>query len=964
MKKIIFACAAFLMAALTGCQKEQTDPRQTISFSVEEAATRTEFTNPSGTSYPVLWQSTDKVMVFPNSFSDGKTSAITVSSDRKTADFNASFNLTSVSAASSFSLLSPASSFSSVGSGHVASITVPSTQTPTAKSPDAAAQILVAKAGPFRRVPSTVTFIPEHMTAYVKLTLTNTSGLGDLKGVTLTSTKPLAGIAAYDFDEKTVTPSKNDASYSVQAKVSSSSQTDIWFATFPAQVAGTTLTIVATFSTKNGSLKTKTREITVPTGKNLEPGKIAVLSVDMNPSIPVTGVSLDKTSLSLNVGKTATLTATVTPSNATDKSVSWKSSNTSVATVSSSGVVTGVKAGSATITVTTNDGGKTATCAVTVNATTVAVTGVSLDKTSLSVDVGKTATLTATVTPSNATDKSVSWKSSNTSVATVSSSGVVTGVKAGSATITVTTNDGGKTATCAVTVMNRATKVTIASKTGAFYDEGALHLTPSTSRTISYSVTYADGSIVNNTGAQLVLTSGTGFSVSGRVVSCTSAAVTKSGVLKVQVTNADGTIVSDTITLKAWDDPTSVKMVWKYNSYKPMSEGYCLEGHQYNFDVEILPSTAYQKVRIYVWDKNNNLTDTWTIKELSENLSYYFIAPSPTTNTVAAYQDLYAYIQVQDFVTQKWNDHQECNLTNIDVDAPKPFDLIAYQQSAGGKGDYRIIDGGLRILCKTDPSSNSACYSVKDFYCKKISSYSAPTGYKFVGIVTAYFKGTEQDLPNALGLSSPSQLKVYNANGKALDSGRIHGFAISLYNATADIWSAENDDVPGDANFSKELLEGSASSTIYYGSVYNQMNGFNLTVAAHQYNVWRGDSHAIRVADRVWDYGEPGYELTCRAFPKSNPKNTFIMRPWFVPTIWNWRHLCGSDEKFYDTAIIKKINAQITSLGFGNKVFPYSTDSYWTINTSSNKMARIVYADGFADRAKSNSAGIRPFLIF
>lgn len=154
----------------------------------------------------------------------------------------------------------------------------------------------------------------------------------------------------------------------------------------------------------------------------------------------------------MTVGDSETLTATVTPSNATDKTVTWSSSKTTVATVSSSGVVTAKAVGTATITVTTNDGAKTATCAVTVKAATVFVTGVSLNKSSLSMTVGDTETLTATVTPSNATDKSVTWASSKTSVATVSSNGVVTAKSAGTATITVKTTDGSKTATCSVTV--------------------------------------------------------------------------------------------------------------------------------------------------------------------------------------------------------------------------------------------------------------------------------------------------------------------------------------------------------------------------------------------------------------------------------------------------------------------------------------------------------------------------------
>ena len=82
--------------------------------------------------------------------------------------------------------------------------------------------------------------------------------------------------------------------------------------------------------------------------------------------IPVTSVSLNKTELTLEKGKSETLTATVSPSNATDKAVSWQSSNTAVATVDQDGKVTAVNLGNATITVTTKDGSKTATCSVTV----------------------------------------------------------------------------------------------------------------------------------------------------------------------------------------------------------------------------------------------------------------------------------------------------------------------------------------------------------------------------------------------------------------------------------------------------------------------------------------------------------------------------------------------------------------------------------------------------------------------
>ena len=195
------------------------------------------------------------------------------------------------------------------------------------------------------------------------------------------------------------------------------------------------------------------------TVKSDDGGKIATCSVTVNAKVyPVTDVTLDKGSCEMTEGDEFTLTATINPSNATNKNVSWKSSNTSVATVSD-GKVTALKAGSATITVTTEDGSKTATCSVTVNAKVYPVTGVSLNKTTATLTEGETLTLTATVNPSNATNKSVSWKSSNTSVATVSN-GKVTALKAGTAKITVTTADGGKTATCTVTVNAKVYPVT------------------------------------------------------------------------------------------------------------------------------------------------------------------------------------------------------------------------------------------------------------------------------------------------------------------------------------------------------------------------------------------------------------------------------------------------------------------------------------------------------------------------
>lgn len=169
-------------------------------------------------------------------------------------------------------------------------------------------------------------------------------------------------------------------------------------------------------------------------------------------AVAVQGVKLDESSILLYEGETQTLKATVTPSNATDASVTWSSDNTAVATVSDAGQVTAVKAGDAKITVTTKDGGKTATCAVTVKAKIVSVQGVSIEPSSVEMLLGEKKTLVAKVTPENASNASVTWSSSDASIATVSQNGEVEALKTGTVSITVKTVDGGFEASCSVKI--------------------------------------------------------------------------------------------------------------------------------------------------------------------------------------------------------------------------------------------------------------------------------------------------------------------------------------------------------------------------------------------------------------------------------------------------------------------------------------------------------------------------------
>ena len=166
-------------------------------------------------------------------------------------------------------------------------------------------------------------------------------------------------------------------------------------------------------------------------------------------TIAVESIQLDETTLKLTEGEARQLKATVNPENATNRTVEWKSSDTTIATVEETGKVTAVKAGDATITATAD--GKTAECQVTVEPKIVPVESIQLDETTLKLTEGEARQLKATVNPENATNRTVEWKSSDTTIATVEETGKVTAVKAGDATITATAD--GKTAKCQVTTV-------------------------------------------------------------------------------------------------------------------------------------------------------------------------------------------------------------------------------------------------------------------------------------------------------------------------------------------------------------------------------------------------------------------------------------------------------------------------------------------------------------------------------
>lgn len=333
-------------------------------------------------------------------------------------------------------------------------------------------------------------------------------------------------------------------------------------------------------------------------------------------TVPVTGVTLNKSSITLTIGATETLTLTIEPDNASNKNVTWTSSDSNIASVDNNGIVTAVASGTATITVTSQaDSTKTAYCTVTVKATytvtfnsgntsatgsmspqtftegvaqnltengfslashtfsgwatsatggkvydnkqsitvtgnmtlyavwtPIAVTGVSLNKTTLSLDFSSTnnsATLTPTILPNDAANKNVTWSSSDPSAVTVSNTGVVTvantATEGATATITVTTEDGGKTATCTVIVTNPLKSIAVTKN----YTDSYLKNSTIEEGDITVTATYSDSATATLTSSEyttnfdsISITTGNNKQVT---VTCTKKGVTKTTTFTVNV---------------------------------------------------------------------------------------------------------------------------------------------------------------------------------------------------------------------------------------------------------------------------------------------------------------------------------------------------------------------------------------------------------------------------------------------
>lgn len=229
-------------------------------------------------------------------------------------------------------------------------------------------------------------------------------------------------------------------------------------------------------SVENGKVTAKKVGTTIITVSSF--GYNATCKVTVIDTIDLQKISLNKTKITIKERATEKLNVTYTPSNATNKKITWKSSDNNIVTVDSSGKITGIKAGKATITAIANDGGKTSKCEVTVEEISKNVTSITLDKKELKLTSGDTQKLKVTITPSYAENKNVIWSSSDEKIAKVEN-GTIIAIAPGSVEIKAVTEDGNKEAICEVTVISPPIKgISFSEESTTMYVDSETILTP------------------------------------------------------------------------------------------------------------------------------------------------------------------------------------------------------------------------------------------------------------------------------------------------------------------------------------------------------------------------------------------------------------------------------------------------------------------------------------------------------
>lgn len=305
MKKTVLFSALVVVFSMTACNKEVSQdnveaPSSTVTFTASAPDTKTAFTTPTGSQYPVLWTDKDTKVSITHNYSSSPVEAdITRSADNRTATFTASF--TTGSAENTFVAVSPASALVTVYTdGKRLNLEIPSSQICTATSPDQAAMVLYAKSSGHDHIPSDVALTFSHYTGYFHLVFTNyetalSAAGATVQSVSITSEKEIAGRVFY-YPE-TGTSTANAMSKTVN--VTTTDLSHVWAGLAPVDLSGETIKIVV--GTDKGTI---TKNISFGDGRNLTSGKIAKITVDLDglSVMPPVRYNLVTSASQLNVG--------------------------------------------------------------------------------------------------------------------------------------------------------------------------------------------------------------------------------------------------------------------------------------------------------------------------------------------------------------------------------------------------------------------------------------------------------------------------------------------------------------------------------------------------------------------------------------------------------------------------------------------------------------------------------------
>ena len=678
-------------------------------------------------------------------------------------------------------------------------------------------------------------------------------------------------------------------------------------------------------------------------------GKSATVEITVvAATVAVESISLDPSSATLKVGEEASFVATVKPDDASDKTVTWSSSDAKIASVSDNGKVTAVAVGTATITA--KAGEKSAQCTITVSAEVVAVTSITLSKSSINLKKGESQALTATVKPDNATDKTVTWSSTDEEVATVDQNGNVTAVSVGMCYVKA--QAGECTAKCTVDVQRRVAGLAIRDKywdpNPEYFLDNDLHLNEGNSYQISN--LFIDLNYDESRQPELVWTSEDPSRVSvsssgliyGKANTVSGSSVKP---VRVWVATKEEPDAKDYVDVRVHSRPTAVKLVSCSNEY--VGDRYLFKhGTSGTLEFAVEPATSWQCVTVTGATSALWYTGEW-VPERVDNLQIKLTAPRWQSGMSEDFFNSDQSVKVSTVGSAYQCSKQVLlDITMWDASDVKPMDYVYYNSSTG---KLRSSDGGLRSI-----------FSLTN-YVKKDVPPAPKSNEECVALIT--YLG---DIPDEIADSQGAKCGLSNSSG-------THGFAVATRPvADGDYyrmpWSQDNDDVDKSDNWRLSYPTHVSTEEL---STYEWRRAFSYTIAASYYNIKRGSSHDIRPMEALAYYAQVRPVGTTKVNVSTYGYNS----RWVLPTVgmdrmsgWNGKLI----DYFYVEFDYNKGYGQ--NLNYFTRISPGDGAGYytnitrsWTINTFSKSQAYTLNREVYNKNTDSGYMirnTLWPFLIF